>query len=321
MNALALVTAIMLSAAVITVFIGLGRLIEGQSTVRHRVEGFSPSPVSDPVLEIAQQSRLPSPLAQRLNRAISTRGFAAALATDLARANLPLTVPEFVLLNVASVCVLALLVMLLTRQPAFAAVGGVVGILLPRLYVRRQQIKRLVAFQEQLPDVLTLLVGSLRSGYGITIAMDAVAKQMPAPTSDEFARVVREIGLGVPTAQALANLVRRIRSDDLDLMVTAIAIQYEVGGNLAAILETIVATIRERVRLKGQLRTLMAQQSLQRYILTGLPLALGVVIYLMNPQYMLGLFTPGLTLIIPIGAVVLLIVGYFVMGKLSKIEI
>jgi tight adherence protein B len=175
-------------------------------------------------------------------------------------------------------------------------------------------------FQDQLPDVLTLLVGSLRSGYGITIAMDTVAKQMPPPASEEFSRVVREVGLGMSSTQALQNLVRRIRSDDLDLVVTAIAIQYEVGGNLATILETISGTIRERIRLKGQLRVLTAQQSLQRIILTILPVAVAAVVYVIRPDYISALFTPGPTLLIPIAAVVLEVAGYIVMGKLGKVE-
>jgi len=151
--------------------------------------------------------------------------------------------------------------------------------------------------------------------------MDTVSKQMPAPASEEFGRVVREIGLGLTAPQALANLVRRVSSDDLDLVATAITIQYEVGGNLATILETITETIRERLRLKAQLRTLTIQNRMTRMILTALPLFLGVVIYVLNPSYMLGLFTPGITLIIPIGTAIMMVLGHFVMGKLSRIDV
>jgi tight adherence protein B len=143
---------------------------------------------------------------------------------------------------------------------------------------------------------------------------------MPAPAGDEFARVVREIGLGSSIIEALNNLVRRIQSDDLDLMVTAIAVQHEIGGNLANILETISDTIRERIQIKGQLRTLTIQHTVTRYVLTGLPLALFGIMYIINPEYSGSLFTPGPTLAIPIVAAILLVVGYVVMGKLSQIE-
>jgi tight adherence protein B len=143
---------------------------------------------------------------------------------------------------------------------------------------------------------------------------------MPRPASEEFGRVVREIGLGIANAQALQNLVRRVRSDDLDLMVTAMTIQYEVGGNLAMILETIGATIRDRIRLKGEVRTLTVQQRLTRVILTGLPFFLAVVMYMINPEYIGALFTPGPTLLIPIGSLVFLGLGWVVMGKMADIQ-
>jgi len=319
---LVLGVAVFIGLAVIAAFIGLGRIIEGKDSVKDRLDALTPLPaIEDAPAATEQQDKELHPLAGRLNRVISRQAFAASIATELARANLPLTVPEYILLNIASVCVLSLLVLALSRQLVLAVIGGVAGFALPGLYVRRKQSQRMVAFQDQLVDSLTLLMGSLRSGYGMTIAMDTVAKQMPPPTSEEFGRVVREIGLGVSTTQALANLVRRIRSDDLDLVVTAITIQHEIGGNLANILETITNTIRERIRLKGQLRALTAQQSLQRYVLTALPFALGGIIYVMNPRYMKTLFTPGFTLIIPIGAVVSITIGYVIMGKLSNIEV
>ena len=143
---------------------------------------------------------------------------------------------------------------------------------------------------------------------------------MPPPACDEFNRVVREVGLGASATQALENLVRRVRSDDLDLMVTAIAIQYEVGGNLATILETISGTIRERVRLKGQLRVLTSQQALQRNILTLLPVVIAILIYILNPAYILSLLAPGPWVLIPASAAVLVVLGYLVMGKLSQVE-
>ena len=320
MAVLALVAAGVVGIAVVALFMGLGRAIEPRDSIKQRLDVFAPVPATVADAESQPRDKKLHPLAQRLNRAISRRGFAASVALELARADVPLTVPEYVLLHIAIAGILFLAIQILSRQVILSLASAAVGLLLPRLYLQTKQAKRLVAFQDQLPDVLTLVVGSLRSGYGITIAMDAVAKQMPPPAADEFARVVREIGLGLAITQALSNLVGRICSDDLDLMVTAIAIQYEVGGNLATILETITDTIRERIRLKGQLRTLTAQQGLQRSILTGLPIALAVVMYILNPVYIKALFTPGVTLVIPVAAVVLLIAGYFVMGKLGKIE-
>ena len=324
----ALVAAGVAAIAIMLAFVGLGRLIEPQESVRARIDALTApgapttGPGATPVAPTGGRlsTRILEPFLNLLNRALSRRSFSASMAADLARANLPLTVSEYVLITLGSGLALFSLAFVVLRQVLFAVVAALVGLFLPRADVLRRQAKRQVAFQDQLPDILTMLVGALRSGYGITIAMDMVAKQMPAPASEEFNRVVREIGLGAPTTQAMANLVRRVRSDDLDLVVTAIAIQYEVGGNLAVILDTISGTVRERVRLKGQLRALTAQTSMQRTVLTLLPLFLAGTIYLLNPTYIKALFLPGPWVLIPATAAVLVVVGYVVMGKLSQVE-
>ena len=137
--------------------------------------------------------------------------------------------------------------------------GGAIGLFLPRFYVKNQQSRRLVRFNEQLGDMLNLMVNGLRAGYSTMQAMEAVSKELPPPICDEFRRVVQEMQLGVPMQISLDNLLRRIPSEDLDLVVTAINVQREVGGNLAEILDTISYTIRERVRIKGEIRVLTTQ--------------------------------------------------------------
>jgi len=311
-----------LAIAVFAIFIGLGQIIGSRHPVAERLEALTPlAAVEDTDAQDIPQQEHANPVVGIIERTISRRPFAASLAAELAQANLPLTVGEYLLWRVVAVGLFFFITLIFSRQLVLAVLSAIAGFFLPKLYVQRRQTKRSTAFQQQLTDVLTLLVSSVRSGYGLTIALDNVAKQMPPPASEEFRRVVVEIGLGISSTQALSNLVRRIRSEDLDLIVTAITIQHEAGGNLATILETISQTIRERIRLQEQLRVLTAQQRLQRVILTLLPFGLAAVIYLLNPTYLLGLFTPGPTLIIPIAAVVLLALGYIVMGKLGQIDI
>jgi tight adherence protein B len=319
---LAVAAAAGVGMAFMVLFIGVGRIIESRASLRERLDALAPVPaIEDTAAEASLEDTKPTSLRGRLNRLISGQAFASSTATELARANLPLTTLEYLFLRIGSTVALFLFTMVFTQQLAIAAVAAIAGFYLPRLYVQRRQAKRHAAFQSQLVDVLTLLVGSLRSGYGMTIAMDNVSKQMPSPSSEEFGRVVREIGLGLPAMQALRNMVRRVPSADLDLVVTAVIIQYEIGGNLAQILETISETIRERIRIERHLHVLTTQQRMQRIILTALPPGLGLIIYLLNPEYLMGLFTPGPTMIIPIGAVVLMGLGYAVMGKLSQLEV
>lgn len=323
MIGLAFLSALLIGLAMMALFWGLGQNLQESESVKQRLDVISPTSMFSELDARPKKTKRKGLgiFSGLFNHTVSEHSLTMTMATDLARANMSFTVNEWLMVRATCIALPALLLLLILKQPLFAMLGGILGFFAPNLYLGQRQKQRLVAFQNQLPDLLTLLIGSLRSGYGMTIAMDTVAKNMPPPASEEFARVVREIGLGVTSAQALNNLVRRIHSDDLDLMVTAIAIQHEVGGNLANILETISDTIRERIRLQGQLRALTSQPNMTRYILTALPLGLGGIIFLMNRTYMLGLFLPGPTLAIPIGAGVLLVMGYLVMGKLGKIEL
>jgi tight adherence protein B len=148
-----------------------------------------------------------------------------------------------------------------------------------------------------------------------------VSRQLPAPAGNEFDRVMREVQLGIGLMDALENMVRRIPSDDLALIVTAIKIQYEVGGSLAEILETVAHTIRERVRIMREINVLTSQQRYSGYVLIIMPIALAVFLVLTNPEYEMRLFEPGATLCIPIGAAVLMVMGYFIMRRIIDIEV
>src|SRR4030067_249665 len=158
-------------------------------------------------------------------------------------------------------------------------IGAAIGFLAPILYLKRQQGKRLVKFDNQLADMLNLMVNGLRAGYSIMQAMEAVSKELPAPISDEFRRVVQEMQIGIPIDVALENLLRRIPSDDLDFVVTAINVQREVGGNLSEILDNISFTIRERVRIKGEIRVLTAQVRTSGTFLSLIPFFLTLVLW------------------------------------------
>jgi tight adherence protein B len=176
--------------------------------------------------------------------------------------------------------------------------------------------------------MLSLMVNGLRAGYSTLQAMEAVSKELPSPISDEFRRVVQEIQLGVTTEKSLDNLMRRIPSDDLDLVVTAMNVQREVGGNLAEILETISHTIRDRVKLKGEIRVMTSQQSYTGTFLSILPVLVVLVLYVMNKSYISALWGPeGWYNGIPCGycalgaTFVLIVAGYFVMKKISQIDV
>ena len=190
----------------------------------------------------------------------------------------------------------------------------------PTGIVKFRQGKRLSAFNNQLGDTITLLANSLRSGYSFLQSMELVARESPPPMGAEFRRVIREVGLGLSTQDALNNLLKRMPSDDLDLMITAVNIQHEVGGNLAVILDTIAHTIRERVRIKGEIRTLTAMGRISGYIISRLPIFLGIVITLINPNYMSAMFVfPWICM--PICGGIMVVIGFLVIQKIVTIDV
>ena len=224
--------------------------------------------------------------------------------------------------------ILAVLAYVVSGQSLiFGVVGAILGAMLPRMYVRSQQKKRLIKFSEQLGDMLNLMVNGIRAGYSTLQAMEAVSRELPPPISDEFHRVVQEVQLGVTMETALDNLLRRIPSDDLDLVITAINVQREVGGNLAEILDTISHTIRERVRIKGEIRVLTSQMSFSGKLLAILPVGVFVVLYFVNRAYIMTLVAPESNAAFPCGYAaigasgLLIVIGYFVMNKMAQIEV
>ncbi len=256
-----------------------------------------------------------------LEEAVQQRGFAADLQLDLSQADLKLRVAEFAMLNVLSMVALFLLGRFLADSALVGLLFGAIGFFVPRLYVNVRKRRRLNQFNDQLGDTITLLANSLRSGFSIVQSMETVAQQLSPPISTEFQRVVQEIGLGLHYEQALNNMLRRVPSDDLDLMVTAVNIQGKVGGNLAEILDTISYTIRERIRIKGEVRVLTAQQMISGYILTALPIVLGIVLYLINPQYIGRMFSDECGWVMLAVSAVMITIGFLVIRKIVDIKV
>jgi tight adherence protein B len=256
-----------------------------------------------------------------LEKAVQQGGFAADLQLDLAQADLKLRVAEFMLLTILSVALCFLLAHLLLGSPVFGLFFGVIGFFLPRAYVKLRKRRRLNQFNDQLGDTINLLANSLRSGFSIVQSMETVAQQLSPPISAEFHRVVQEIGLGLHYEQALNNMLRRVPSEDLDLLITAINIQGKVGGNLAEILDTIGLTIRERVRIKGEIRVLTAQQMISGYILTGLPVLLALVLYMINKEYIGLMFTDPCGWVMLGVAALMIGAGFLIIRRIVDIQV
>jgi tight adherence protein B len=272
-----------------------------------------------------QRHEAQTPLTDWINKRVTGSSMGDKIAKNLARADIKMKAGEYIALIIISAFFFGLIAWFVSGMNIlFGILGAIIGIFPPGWYVNFQQGKRLQKFNDQLGDMLNLMVNGLRAGYSTMQAMEAVSKELPTPICDEFRRVVQEMQLGVPMQTALDNLLRRIPSDDLDLVITAINVQREVGGNLAEILDTISYTIRERVRIKGEIRVLTSQVMYSGQFLALMPVFVIIILYVLNREYMMEFFNPvngicGWASLVFSG--LLIIAGYFVMRKLAAIDI
>jgi len=326
-------------AALAIILIAIGVATSGGSGISDRLERYAAKPKDQEKAASTGQGGMAELISQSqtlnsLNRAVEQRDFGANLARDIARADLRLKPSEFLMMWIASIVGVPLIMLLLSPvlpalgNPLFLLIGLLIGFMIPRFWLGRRKSGRLGAFNKQLPDTITLIANALRAGSSFLQAIELVVRESRPPISTEFGRVIREVNLGLPFDQALENMVRRVRSDDLELMATAISIQHQVGGNLAEILDSIAYTIRERVRIKGEIRTLTAQQRLSGYVVAGLPIGLAAFLFVAAPGFMAPMFlNPPEILGLPAGVVILLVggfmmfLGFMFIRKIVDIEV
>ena len=238
----------------------------------------------------------------------------------LAGADVPLRGEEFVVIVLASAVGAGLLFTVLTANPGIGMIAAVIGSIIPFAVINTSESRRLKAFNNQIGDALAVISNSLRSGFSFLQALDMVRKELPDPISKEFASTLREINLGTATEDALRNLAARLKSEDLSLVVTAVLIQRQVGGNLAEVLDNIAHIIRERIRIQGEVKTLTAQGRISGLVVGLLPVGLAVVLMLINPSYITTLFTTSVGLIMLATAFCSQMLGMFLIKKIVDVK-
>lgn len=334
------------SAIAIVILIAYGLVIFGLRDVffagqdiGSRLETYVSVPVESAQPQVGQRRR--SNLIRwrlRLNNMLS--GLASEkLNVQLMSANWPITETEYVVIRFGSVIVAFGLGWLISTifaggvdvvvvgpgwtisKHLIAGIGlAVIAYFIPDLVLKRAISKRQMNFGNQLVDILVLMTGAVRAGYSLPQAIEVVSKEMKPPGSEEFRRVRHEIGLGLSLSQALNNLVARMENDDLYLVVTAININSQVGGNIVTMLEAVTNTIRDRIRLFAEVRVLTAQQRFGSYILTFMPFAMAAAMFFLRPEYMMRLFDRSI-LCIPIGALIMVLLGNVLVRRLAKIDV
>lgn len=336
MDPLTIGVAAVAALAILTIAVGVAS--SGNSGVSDRLERYASGKVDTkkaatgqgPISDLIAQSAAMA----NLNKVVENRDFGANLSRELARADLKLKPSEYLFIWAGSIIGIPVAMFIFSfalpalGSPISLLIGLLIGFMIPRFWLGRRKNGRLGAFNKQLPDTITLIANALRAGSSFLQAIELVVRESRPPVSTEFGRVIREVNLGLPFDAAMENMVRRVRSDDLELMATAITIQHQVGGNLAEILDSIAYTIRERVRIKGEIRTLTAQQRLSGYVVAGLPIGLAAFLFVAAPGFMDPMFAnPPAVLGLPAGVIILLVggfmmfLGFLFIRKIVDIEV
>lgn len=243
------------------------------------------------------------------------------LTEQLARADLKLRSSEFVMIQVAFLAAGALLALWRFGFSPTFVFFGVAFYLVPMRFVGWRQRRRLKAFNSRLPDTLSLMSNAMKAGLSLAQALEAVAQNATSPMSDELDRAIREMKLGTSTSAALSNMVRRVGSEDLDLIVTAIAIQSTVGGNLSRILEGISHTIRQRVQVKAQISAMTAQVRASGWIITLLPIIVAAILSLITPSYFGLMFTDPLGRVLLGAAATSIFIGNVFVRRITNLRV
>jgi len=301
-------------------------VLSGRSVVEERLGRYSePGGSISAKAEPEARAKRTAPIADFLNRLGEGTDLFDGISRNLARADIKLRPAEYIAATVGVAVGAGLVGGIIGRSVLFGIATAFVGVFLPGMYVKRARGHRVRMFNDQLGDMLNLMVNGLRAGYSTMQAMEAISRELPAPICDEFRRVVQEMQLGIAMEESLDHMLRRITSDDLDLVVTAINVQREVGGNLAEILDVISYVIRERVRIKGEISSLTAQGRATAWVISGLPIALVLILYLVNRDYLTSVFEPGYVWIcgVPIFATagLMILTGFIITQKMTQIDI
>jgi len=256
---------------------------------------------------------------------LTNSAWAQRTALNLARAGVNLRVGEYLLLRLL-LMTLGLVVPLVASGMAVSGlIAGfalaVVGFIAPALYVEMRKRRRLHAIERQLVEALTHIANAMRAGFALLQAVDSAARRLQPPFAEELAHLVTDVNLGRTLEDALTDLNERVGSYDLDMVVTAILIQRRTGGNLSEILDNVAETMRERDRVRGEIRVLTAQQRLTGFVLSVWPVFLAVIFFLLNPDVMSNLWTTPLGLVLLIGAAFLQLLGFLTIRRIVAIDI
>ncbi|HET6314852.1 MAG TPA: type II secretion system F family protein [Chloroflexota bacterium] len=277
-----------------------------------------PSTIS--ILRRRRYSRLPW-----LDMVLTRFDLADGLSHQLQRAGVPLRAGEFLFLQLVLATTFALLGALIGWEtfggPVAALLAGFIGFCAPLPWLRMMGTRRVAAFEQGLPDALDRVTGALRAGYGLEYGFDIVAREMVGPTAEEFGQILQELNLGGDLEEALARMLDRVNSEDARLLSTAVAVQRRTGGNLVEVLGQMALMLRERERLRRDVRVITTAPRISGYVVALLPVLTMAVMYLTSRYYVEALLSSPIGRLAAIASAGLVVLGLFLNHRIAHVEL
>lgn len=292
-----------------------------KNRVEERVQKLAGDPRKAVKEEAGGTGGTPRERKQKEWRAIIRDSWLRRLEQEMMQADIPLKPEEYLGFQLIASLGPGILIYLFSSRLLLSLEWVTLSLMLPLLLLRRAKAKRVAAFDRQLGDSLGTIANSLRAGFGFQQAMEMISHEAAPPIGTEMARTIREINLGIPVEEALRNLGRRVASRDLELMVTAVVIQRQVGGNLAEIMDRIAHTIKERARIRGEIKTLTAQGRISGLVIGSLPFALAGFLLTVNPTYLGILFRHPLGLFMVVAGLFAEVMGAVIIRKIVTLDV
>jgi tight adherence protein B len=255
------------------------------------------------------------------NRMLTAWPRATAIQRVLTQADIKIRAGKFILICAAAAAITGSLLMLLTNSVIFAILGAAAGVMVPILYVSIRRNKRFAKFEEKFPEAIELLVRATRAGHPFATAVELIANEAPEPIAGEFRKVFEEQKFGMPIRDAMLNLAERMPLVDVKFFVTTVMLQRESGGNLAEILEKLAYVIRERFKIRRQIRVYTAQGRLTMMILMALPPFMVLWLSITSPEFIKPLFYDPLGHLLILAGVIMQTIGYLLIRKIINIKV
>lgn len=286
-----------------------------QAQIRKRITKLSDNTDMDHIYDDVIKEKQKRISENKRNRLISQK-----LVDNLAMAGIKLNAKEYLYAWVMAVFIPSLLMILLGRNIVSVLAAGVIGFAIPPLLVRKSKKKRQELFNKQLGQSLVIMSNSIKSGYSFQQAMQSIATDMQPPISTEFAKTLREMHFGVKLEDALNHLVERAQNQDLGLLISAVITSAQVGSNLSEIIDNISVTIKDRVKIRDDVRNLSAQGRISGMIIGLLPVIICLMLMMVNPSYIMMFFEDSIGKIMIAAGVVFELIGFVVINKIVDIK-